>query len=72
MADSADNASADAEVHVKAAIEAARKQVTGQVRQPNGFCHWCDEAVEAGLAYCDEHCLEDHRKHQRAREMAKR
>lgn len=72
MADHADNAVADMEVITKSAIQAARQPVKAPTRTPTGKCHWCDDPVGPGLVFCDEFCLEDHNKRQRAASMTKR
>ena len=87
MADSADRAADDMEVIHTAAIEAARRTVKAPTRTPTGKCHWCHDpvapghdlvvevhavSVDPGQVFCDEFCLEDHNKRQRAATMAKR
>ncbi len=72
MADNADNAVQDMEVLTAAAIAAAVKPASAPARPPKGKCYWCDEVIGPGLTFCDEHCLEDHNKRQRAASMSKR
>ena len=72
MADDADNAVVDMEVITAAAIEAARRPASAPARTPTGKCHWCDDPVNPGQVFCDEFCLEDHNKRQRAATLAKR
>ena len=72
MADSADRAADDMEVIHTAAIEVARRTVKAPTRTQTGKCHWCHDPVAPGQVFCDEFCLEDHNKRQRAATMAKR
>lgn len=32
-----------------------------------GKCHYCDEGLEPGHRFCDEHCRDDYEKLQRSR-----
>jgi hypothetical protein len=27
--------------------------------QPTGYCHWCGDAVDVGMRWCDHSCLDE-------------
>lgn len=70
MADPADNASRDAEVHTEAAIATVREKAKQPPsRLPCGLCHWCSERIADGLVFCDDECKLDFEKNARARQF---
>ena len=63
MADIIDDANELADLHLQAALDAAK--VTGNERL-TGACHWCDEPTRG--AFCSASCREDANKHERMKE----
>lgn len=55
MADEIDKANELADLHLQAALDAAK--VTGNERL-TGACHWCDEPTRG--AFCSPECRTDH------------
>jgi len=54
MPDDADNAQDHVERELAVALRIRRP-----VPNPTGRCHWCDETVAPGRAYCGPECRED-------------
>lgn len=68
FADQLDAASAEQERSLQQSIMAARASAPPALPS-KGFCYNCDEPLEGGLRFCDQHCRDDHEKIQRSRSI---
>jgi hypothetical protein len=47
-----------AEEEIEMELAEALRQRKPAGPQPNGFCHWCGDAVDVGKRWCDHGCEE--------------
>jgi hypothetical protein len=45
-----------AEIEIEMELAEALRQRKPAGPQPTGFCHWCGDAVDNGMRWCDHSC----------------
>ena len=54
MPDALDRAEDEIEMELAEALR--QRKPAGP--QPTGYCHWCGDAVDVGMRWCDHECLD--------------